>query len=546
MSTHHNNDNKCARCFRGYKRRFFVRLMLLILTLSVLSCGAMADSVDTSQPLLFLGNHDIPPMIYLPEGGSNAEGLVVDLANAIIKQADLNARVKASDWGTAQEMLKSGSADALLQINSNPEREKIFDFSEPLLLSEFSIFRRSDRVDLKTIESLYGHSIGVESKGYPISLLKKHPEIQSVIIPSWSHGLQQVSRGELDAILVDRWVGEFELSKLNLTNIQISKNPVESSYSKIAVSKGNDALLAKINQGISDIRNNGTYDDILSDWQGSEVVYLTKDERIFYFYVFVLTLLLIVITFGVFYVLRIRKDSQTKSELNRQLEMRNEELLQFAYRTSHDLKSPLTSSKALLRFVQQDLESGRYEEAKKNAAVVEGQMEKLAHLVTSMLEMTTAEFKEIESETIDFTELIDDIQARLAISLDESGCQLIVQDDTERPVRLPAARLIQIIENLVSNGMKYRAPDKNQSRVWVSMENPADCLVLKVEDNGLGIPEEYQSKVFDMFQRVHPRVASGSGLGLNIVQKHVQSLNGSIQLTSKENEGSCFEIRIPL
>lgn len=185
MSKYHNNDNKRIRNFQGNKRGYSAHCRLLALVLSVFSLGAMSDSVEADKPLLFLGNHDIPPMVYLSEAGIGAQGLVVDLANAIIKQSDLNARVEATDWRAAQDRLKSGSADALLQINSNPERERVFDFSEPLLLSKFSIFRRSDRVDLKTIESLYGQSVGVESKGYPISILRKHPDIESVIIPSW-------------------------------------------------------------------------------------------------------------------------------------------------------------------------------------------------------------------------------------------------------------------------------------------------------------------------------------------------------------------------
>jgi ABC-type amino acid transport substrate-binding protein len=333
--------------------KLFIWFLFTLLSTPLIAENESAKK-NQKKPIIFLGNHDIPPMIYSSESGP--KGIVIDLAKAIAKNAKIDATIDAIDWAKAQERLKTGTADALLQINSNPEREKIFDFSGPLLLSEFSIFRQSSRVDIQSIESLYGGTVGVENKGYPKSLLKKHPKINTIIIPSWAEGFKRLSKGELDAIIVDRWVGKFELSKLGINNIKVNKQAVEKSFSAIAVKKGNDELLRKINQGIFNIKQNGTYDKIISNWQDQQVIYLTREQQLFYIFLIISVLASIILLGGLVYLYRVKKDNQIKNDLNKKLEERNEELLQFAYRTSHDLKSPLTTSKKLLEFVNNDIE----------------------------------------------------------------------------------------------------------------------------------------------------------------------------------------------
>jgi signal transduction histidine kinase len=106
-------------------------------------------------------------------------------------------------------------------------------------------------------------------------------------------------------------------------------------------------------------------------------------------------------------------------------------------------------------------------------------------------------------------------------------------------------RLAQIIENLLSNGIKYKNPEREHQFVKVSAWNENDSLHLNIADNGLGIPQKYLSDVFKMFKRFHPAVSSGSGLGLSIVKKHVDSLNGTIQVTSSD-AGTQFKITLPM
>jgi ABC-type amino acid transport substrate-binding protein len=95
------------------------------------------------------------------------------------------------DWEMAQDMLLSGEADALLQINSSPERERIYDFTDELLKSEFAIFIKTGS-NISNVYDLKGKTVGVEKGGYPYYILLKYYGIKINIIHDWLTGLKKL------------------------------------------------------------------------------------------------------------------------------------------------------------------------------------------------------------------------------------------------------------------------------------------------------------------------------------------------------------------
>ncbi len=254
---------------------FMIALVAGVLLATMAPPGSEAND-HTAKTYLFLGNDSIPPMIFLEKG--KPAGIIADLAHALAERAGISIEIRAMDWAEAQDRMLRGEADALLQINSNPEREKVFDFSAPLLESRFSIFRKDTRLDIQGIDSLHGRVVGVEEQGYPIQLMNKHPEIQTRIIPNWKTGFERINAGELDAVVVDRWVGEYELTIHEIHGIISVVEPVETSWSAIAVRKGDAELLAHIDAGLKAIRDDGTFEAILDRWRHKEIVYLTRGQ----------------------------------------------------------------------------------------------------------------------------------------------------------------------------------------------------------------------------------------------------------------------------
>jgi signal transduction histidine kinase len=108
----------------------------------------------------------------------------------------------------------------------------------------------------------------------------------------------------------------------------------------------------------------------------------------------------------------------------------------------------------------------------------------------------------------------------------------------------PATRLRLIVENLISNAIRYADPGKTERFVETSLVDLGKEIELRVRDNGVGIPAECHAQVFGMFRRFHPQRAEGSGLGLALVKKEVLRLGGAIDFESSP-AGTMFCVRLP-
>ncbi|MBH0040093.1 sensor histidine kinase [Pseudoalteromonas sp. SWN166] len=247
-------------------------------------------------------------------------------------------------------------------------------------------------------------------------------------------------------------------------------------------------------------------------------------------------------------LLNIENSIELKEIINSQtasLQQANDELAQFAYRASHDLKSPLSGAKSLAHFVIEDIKAGDIEEASQNALIIYQQMEKLETLVVDILLLAKAEIGNEDRNIIDFNQLIIDMKERLTWLMQDNPCTLKTTINLSVPIKSEKARFAQIIENLISNGLKYYDRDKDAPFVHCDIFNEQENFIIIVTDNGIGIPQKHQSEVFDMFKRFHADTSSGSGLGMALVKKHIEYLNGEISLQSSA-EGTAFKIIIPM
>lgn len=226
------------------------------------------------------------------------------------------------------------------------------------------------------------------------------------------------------------------------------------------------------------------------------------------------------------------------------LQSLNEELELFAYRTSHDLKGPLTTSKNLAGFIESDIDAGNLDEAKTNACRIRAQMESLEGVVVSLLSLARSNLKQESATALDMEQVMSQLELRLAWLTEAHPCRVEQHISLSEPVYGEGVRYSQIIENLVSNGIKYRNVSTGDAYVKVSVTDDSDKIYIEVADNGIGIPDELQDQAFEMFSRLHPTACGGAGLGLSIVKKHVDHLGGEIQLESSKT-GSSFQVTVP-
>lgn len=249
-------------------------MMRTFILFSTLACLMTASYGSVDEPLVFSGNYNYPPLLFEVDG--QPTGLTVELARAIFDEAGLNAEIELKDWAEAQALAKEDRVDGLLQINKTQERLAYFNFSDPVLTSEFSIFTASDRISIYELKHLSGLRVASERNGFARSLIEKNSNIEAVIIEDWLAGFRMIQRGEIDAIITEKRVGEYVLSQNQVFDIRVSPIPVTLKNTYIAVPRGNDDLIEAINRGISAIEQNGRRQDILNRWQSSSVLYITE------------------------------------------------------------------------------------------------------------------------------------------------------------------------------------------------------------------------------------------------------------------------------
>lgn len=203
----------------------------------------------------------------------------------------------------------------------------------------------------------------------------------------------------------------------------------------------------------------------------------------------------------------------------------NQELEQFAYVASHDLKAPLRAIDILADWLQEDLAGFEGGEVHQNLGLLKQRTARLHQLLDDLLAYSRAGRKPGDIVTLDTRALVEDLFTLLA---PPSGMRLSA-DPSLPLMRACHAPLEQVLRNLINNAIKHH-PTKAGS-VNVYARDSADEVLFVVEDDGAGIPPEFADKVFQMFQTLKPRdEVEGSGMGLAIVKRLVESQGGRIWL----------------
>ncbi len=223
----------------------------------------------------------------------------------------------------------------------------------------------------------------------------------------------------------------------------------------------------------------------------------------------------------------------------------NKELEQFAYSTSHDLRSPLKTIQGLSEAISEELEDNEIELAKQYNSKIEQNAIRLDNLIIDIFEYTKASSDSEEMAPVNFKSLIKEIVTNGLASYDNNTVQLKTNFNHRSKFKSQNVRIYQILSNLISNGIKYSNPKSKSQYVEISTRDlPKNQLEIVVRDNGIGIPKDSQDKVFSMFFRANSVEKSGTGLGLSLVKKHVDSLKGKIDFKSN-TRGTEFRVTLP-
>ena len=220
---------------------------------------------------------------------------------------------------------------------------------------------------------------------------------------------------------------------------------------------------------------------------------------------------------------------------------------EFVSNVSHELKTPLTSMKVLADSLNgsEDVPIEMYKEFMLDIGDEIDRENKIINDLLSLVRMDKSG-AQLNVTAVNINELIEHILKRLKPIAEKSDIEVVYESFRPVVAEVDEVKFTLVITNLVENAIKY-----NNEGGWVhiSLNSDHQFFYIKVEDNGLGIPEDSVEHIFERFYRAdksHSREIGGTGLGLAITKSAIAMHNGEIKVRSKLNEGSTFDVRIPL
>ena len=238
---------------------------------------------------------------------------------------------------------------------------------------------------------------------------------------------------------------------------------------------------------------------------------------------------------------QLEKNNIEVNKMNSRLEMRNKQLSDFNYLISHNLRSPVTSMSVIVEMIQKE----------KNPEILNQLLPKLDQVAKSITNLTKdineyvsiLDNKEIKQSNIDLAELIEEVKHEFTETLlDDSDFNVLVKLDVWNQITFSKFYLQSVIQNLVSNAIKYKR-DNVASHIEFESAIENKHKVLYVRDNGMGLNlEKHGENVFKLYKRFHRNI-SGKGMGLFLIKSQLEALNATITIDSKVGEGTTFKIK---
>ncbi len=237
------------------------------------------------------------------------------------------------------------------------------------------------------------------------------------------------------------------------------------------------------------------------------------------------------------------KQSERIAEQNQALKEINEELRQYTYVTSHDLKEPLRMISNFSQLLERKYKTQLGEEAGEFFQYIDEGVNRINTLLEDLLKYTTIGNANVELSQVHLKDVIDISLMHLKLKIEETNTHIEIG-------RMPIvysnqALLIQLVQNLINNAIKFSKTDV-KPRIKITSSEDEISYIFSITDNGIGIPDNQLKRIFIIFQRLHPRgTHAGTGIGLAIAKKIIKKLGGEIWVKSTVDVGTTFSFSVP-
>ncbi|MBW3584186.1 MAG: transporter substrate-binding domain-containing protein [Euryarchaeota archaeon] len=512
--------------------------------------------VDAHGPIRWAIGLEFPPA-FIDNG---TRGYAVDLIRLMEIRLNIDFEiVRVAGFSNALESMKTGEADLIGPVTTSGGRQGYLDFTEGFVAIELGFWTRSDDLDGHSETELEGQRVAVSQNATShIWLRENRAGITPVLVDDPQQGVRALASGEVDVLLGGVAPVAYHLREEKVEGVRLLGPPVAHEIASWGIPKGNETLLSIIEKGMSTIPREERA-AIFARWTGYDLgppvaaapppIVLSPTH---WAVASVSGLLLVGLSIGNI-VLRRQVEARTRDlreseERLRQhadeLSRSNEELSQFAYVASHDLREPLRMVTSYLSLLDErydevlDKDGREFMDHARDGAV------RMQALIDDLLTLARVDTTAEEPRAVDTGEVLQEALFGLQVQLRDEGAEVVWGDLPQ--VRARKGQLRQLFQNLVSNGVKFHGT--KPPKVEVEGTARADGMaVFAVRDNGIGIPVQEQEKVFALFHRLHGRDHNeGTGIGLALCKRIVERHGGRIWVESKEGEGTTVRFTLPV
>lgn len=226
---------------------------------------------------------------------------------------------------------------------------------------------------------------------------------------------------------------------------------------------------------------------------------------------------------------------------NKSLKKLNEELDSYVYRTSHDMRAPLTSLMGLVHLVKTEKDPAKSDVL---IQMQENCINKLDLHIQQIIQLSRNTKTDIQTQPIQFHSILTDIFEELSFFEQATSIRKNIRIHTPHVLYSDPYRIKTILNNLISNSFKYYRKSEDAPYIDIDISSTQSTTTIIIKDNGIGIPAQYLDNIFNMFYRASNQ-SKGSGLGLYIVKEMVEKIDGTISVKSRVNTFTQFYVELP-
>ena len=559
-----NKPEKQGNALMGQKRSiviFFALSVVVLLVLFVASYLYITDAWKQTPSVEIKANNsyedtlyvvtdiDYEPFSFVDENGEYI-GLDVELINEISNRLEMNLELTLTDWNTANDMLFSGEADILMNMETDlvVSDERLIA-TLPTVEKQYVVYGRKQ---VSSVAELYDRRV---------ASLHALPELgiddNITYIDSYEEIFEGLKSGKFEFVICPIQVGNAFLEKLELTDVHPSY-AVGHVYGALALGRDNEKLRDRLNLVLKELQEEGFLDRLDKKWVNHHYENTTLEGALenhpVFLMLFLLILFMLFMAFALLILMRrnaAQKDLYTKEllEAKERAEAAGNAKTTFLFNMSHDIRTPMNAIIGYTGLARR--EDSSMSQIQDYLEKIEASSQHLLALVNDVLEMSRIESGRLELELVntDLVKTMDEMQDMFASQMENKQITFTVDVSVEdRFVLCDKNRFNRVLLNLLSNAYKF-TPKGGNVLVTLWQENIGDeksaLYELRVKDDGIGMTEEFAKKVFNVFERERTSTVSGiegTGLGMAITKRIVDAMEGTIEVATEPGKGTEFVV----